>query len=119
VKRPPTPPHAWRCASRNDITVFALLLERAKLAHDVDTSSRSTVPVCGPLYVCEVCGCHVVYGHYVDDHGDTRWGINLYGVDVDSMAPMRTPGCELLCRPGTLDEDDDDNAVQLQLRGVA
>lgn len=115
MKRPPTPPHTWRQVAKV-ATVRPLVLEPARGPTDIDTSWLADLPVTGDLRHCLRCGCMVLYGGFVDGHGDVI-GITLYGVDLDSMSPVRRPTCEVLCRPGTLDEDD--SAVQLRLRGVA
>lgn len=116
MKRPPTPPHTWRWVAES-AAVTPLLLTRARLANEIDTSEPSSLPIAGHLHVCLRCGTLVLYGHFIDVMGD-RCAITLYGVDIESMSPVTRPTCELLSRPGELDEDDDDNAVTpLSLNG--
>lgn len=100
MKRPKLPPHRWHYTARN-ATVFPLVLERGQLKHEPDTAWRSPVSVTGTLGECHTCGCLGFWGHYLDAAGQ-RQEVSLFGVEEESMTPMRTPGCELLSPPDAL-----------------
>lgn len=117
MKGPRTPRrHLWLSpddpqARRIHTQVRPVLLTRARLAGEIDTSALAHVVVTGWLMQCGSCGIVAMRATYVDDHGDVR-EISVFGLDVESMAPMREPPClslEMPARP--LDEDDDDNAL--------
>lgn len=96
---------------RERLYVRPWLLTRARFAGEVDTATLAPVYVSGYLLECRHCGAVTMHGQYIDDHGDRR-PLLLYGFDVESLAPMQSPACLDLQRPGRpLDEDDDDNAA--------
>lgn len=115
--------HLWlspddRAARDHQVHVRPVLLTRAHLAGEIDTSALAHVIVSGWLMQCRYCGALGLRGRFVDDHGDVR-EVALYGLDVDAMAPMREPACLDLVRPRPLDEDDDDNAGRAHAEACA
>jgi hypothetical protein len=109
MKREKLPPHRWRYISRDAVYVFPLVLERAHLKHEIDTVWRSATSVGGTLAECRECGCLALWGHYVDLAGQ-RQEVSLFGIELESMTPCRTPGCERLSRPD-VDNQADELAV--------
>lgn len=92
-----TSPHRWQYLDRKHVLPSVLVLDRARTTRELDAVSRVSVEVRGTLAECRACGCLALWGHHVDEAGQ-RQDVSLFGVDLESMTPSRTPRCESLSR---------------------